>query len=423
MNKRIKILHLSIADSGGGAAIAAYRLHVLMNRSLKFDSSMLVLIKNTASNSIFTVNLIQRQIARISLYLDKILTLNKKRSLGLFSISFFGVWLKNNHHVRNTDVIYIHWINNGFLGLADINSILKLDKPTFLFCHDMWFFSGGCHQSYDCIKFQFHCGNCHFFRGKIFFDIVSLCYRIKKNIYKNNRKITKFICPSSRWKDTASASKMLHSANVHYIPNILDEAKYKPLRSLDKGIGSRRYAVLFGALGGMSNPYKGWDYFVKAINYLPLWLRDKIEVVLFGYPFTQKELNDLDFNAVSFGVVDNEDCLIELYQKADVFVFPSLQESFGQTLFEAMACGVPAVAFPVGIAEDLIDHKRNGYLAEYKNAADLAIGIQFILENNDNSLLSVAARSKIVKEFSSSNIIDKHINLIKNFKTFRISRI
>lgn len=412
MDKKIKIIHISIADSGGGAAIAAYRLHVLMNRSLRFDSTMLVLIKNTVSDSIFAVNLIQRQIARISLYLDKILTFNKRRSFGLFSLSFFGGWF-NDNRIRNADVIYIHWINNGFLGMAEINNILKLGKPTFLFCHDMWFFSGGCHQSYNCKKFETVCCDCHFFRKNFIFDISKYCFNRKKSIYRNHILHAKFICPSSLWKNVAENSRMLPRDRVHYIPNVLDENKFKPLPGINKGVGSRPITVLFGALGGKSNPYKGWDYLVSAMDYLPRSLKDNIDVILFGYPFTQKELDNLEFNAFSAGVVDNEEHLIELYQRSHVFAFPSLQESFGQTLFEAMACGLPAVAFPVGIAEDLIDHKRNGYLAKYKDAADFAKGIEFIVENN-NDALSIESRHKIIKEFSSGIIINKHFNLITN---------
>jgi glycosyltransferase involved in cell wall biosynthesis len=56
-------------------------------------------------------------------------------------------------------------------------------------------------------------------------------------------------------------------------------------------------------------------------------------------------------------------------------VMPSLQEAFGKTLIEAMACGTPVVAFGGGGPDDIIDHRIDGYLAQPGDPADLAAGI------------------------------------------------
>ena len=70
-----------------------------------------------------------------------------------------------------------------------------------------------------------------------------------------------------------------------------------------------------------------------------------------------------------------------MYNLADVLVNPSSQESFGYTVCEAMACGTPAVGFPIGGIKEQIIHKVNGYLAKYHDAEDLARGIEFCCEN------------------------------------------
>jgi glycosyltransferase involved in cell wall biosynthesis len=49
-------------------------------------------------------------------------------------------------------------------------------------------------------------------------------------------------------------------------------------------------------------------------------------------------------------------------QAADVFVFPSLYEGFGLGIIEALACGIVVAVTPVGVAAELIQHGRNGFL-------------------------------------------------------------
>jgi glycosyltransferase involved in cell wall biosynthesis len=61
---------------------------------------------------------------------------------------------------------------------------------------------------------------------------------------------------------------------------------------------------------------------------------------------------------------------------ADVFVFPSLTDTFGVVLLEAMACGVPVAAFPVTGPGYLITNGINGYLDnDLKSAAIRALDV------------------------------------------------
>jgi len=61
--------------------------------------------------------------------------------------------------------------------------------------------------------------------------------------------------------------------------------------------------------------------------------------------------------------------LPEIYNKADVFVFPSRTDTFGLVLLEAMACGVPVAAFPAPGPIDVIGDSKAGYLSEDLNEA------------------------------------------------------
>jgi glycosyltransferase involved in cell wall biosynthesis len=56
------------------------------------------------------------------------------------------------------------------------------------------------------------------------------------------------------------------------------------------------------------------------------------------------------------------EALAELFASADVFVFPSLTDTFGIVLLEALACGVPVAAFPVTGPKDVIGSSGTGVL-------------------------------------------------------------
>jgi glycosyltransferase involved in cell wall biosynthesis len=58
-----------------------------------------------------------------------------------------------------------------------------------------------------------------------------------------------------------------------------------------------------------------------------------------------------------------------IYSSADVFLFPSLTDTFGLVLVEALACGLPVAAFPAPGPRDVIGSSGAGVLSQYLGAA------------------------------------------------------
>ena len=110
------------------------------------------------------------------------------------------------------------------------------------------------------------------------------------------------------------------------------------------------------------------------------------------------------------GYIKSEYIMAELYNLADVYVSPSLQESFGFTVCESLACGTPVVAFPVGGLVEQIEHQKNGYLAENFSSEDIAKGIVYCTDDNEQERLAKNASSTASKYYST--------NLAKSYKTY-----
>jgi len=82
------------------------------------------------------------------------------------------------------------------------------------------------------------------------------------------------------------------------------------------------------------------------------------------------DLSRLCPNAVFFGVKDDAE-LARIYAAADVFVFPGRTDTCGLAMLEALACGTPVAAFPVGATRDVIGDAPVAVLGEDLRAACL----------------------------------------------------
>ncbi len=83
-----------------------------------------------------------------------------------------------------------------------------------------------------------------------------------------------------------------------------------------------------------------------------------------------------------------------VYSAADVFVIPSLQESFGQTALEAMACGTPVVWFETTGITDVITDGKTGLFAKLGDAKDLEAKLTQMLED-DAARLEMGRHARI----------------------------
>ena len=69
--------------------------------------------------------------------------------------------------------------------------------------------------------------------------------------------------------------------------------------------------------------------------------------------------------------VADQNILAKYYSAADILLYPSIADNCPLVVLEAMACGLPVVSFETGGIPELVEHKVNGYIAEYKNPNDL----------------------------------------------------
>jgi glycosyltransferase involved in cell wall biosynthesis len=280
----------------------------------------------------------------------------------------------------------------------------------------MWTLTGGCHYSDDCEKFLSGCGACPQLGSTHCLDISRWQWNRKHRAW---RDLTIDYVGLSNWiADYARRSPLTEGSRVSVIPNGIDVNRFQPLDMAEARAAwnlpiDRKIILagaLFGSFFGVAERRKGFHYLQEALRILAAqgW-HDRAMVVIFGADSGELDTG-LDVRYV--GRLRHDTELASLYSTADVMVVPSLQESFGKTAAEAMACGTPVAAFANSGLLDIVDHKQSGYLAELNSASDLASGIAWCVDGvADSGGLRRRARRKAVEAFNVRSVVDRYIEL------------
>jgi len=396
-----KILVLNETDESGGAARAAIRLATGLRRR-GADLRMAVQRKDSDRHWIARgESKKQKTLARILGSIDRLPnTIYPKRSKAEWSNNWFPNDIGKVFEFDRYDLLHLHWMGGGFLPMR---TLAKVDLPMVWTLHDMWSFTGGCHYTGDCPRFEDACGNCPQLGSRTANDLSARNLRAKRRAY--NGKKMYIVSPSNWLAASARKSSLFRPFEVSVIPYGIDLKIFRPIdrrmaRDLLRLPQDARI-VLFGAVNATLDDRKGFSLLCSAIDELARGVgrADNMQLVVFGSS-EPREPPDLGIPVRFMGKLSDDASLVCLYSAADVLVLPSRQENLANAVIEAMACGTPAVAFDIGGNGDLVDHLETGYLAKPFEPGDLAAGISWVLSDGDRlKALSEAARKKCEQKF------------------------
>lgn len=424
----MRVLIVNTSESTGGAAVASNRLmDALNNNGVKAK----MLVRDKVSDDITVVGLKGKLMQRFRFLWERwwiYVKLHFKRE-HLFEIdtASCGADITKLPEFKEADVIHLAWINQGFLSLKSIRRILKSGKPIVWTMHDLWPATGICHVTLGCQSYKGTCHNCKYLPGNgSQNDLSTKIFNKKKKLY-NNSGIHFVAC--SKWLgDQARRSTLLTGLQVSTIPNPIDTHLYCPKDKkqarLHSTLPADKRIILFVSQR-VTLERKGIAYFTQAIeklaNEYPEMRQDTVIAILGGH--AEDVTSQLALPSIPLGYVDNERQIVDIYNSADVFVIPSLDENLPNTIMEAMACGVPSVGFKVGGIPEMIDHQKNGYLAKYKDVDDLANGIHWVLDEADKETLKTNCIQKVMANYSQRSVAMKYIevyNQVLAFKHYKI---
>lgn len=401
---QMKVLLVSTSDLAGGGAIAAYRLMEALNKN-GIKAKMLVRDKQSSSVTVARVG------TKIPKVLERLHIMSYlKGKLWQADTADFGIDITKTEEYKEADIIHLHWINQGMVSLSCLKQMMKDGKKIVWTLHDEWPYLGICHYRGDCKETA--CMNCPLLSG----NIAHKHYQRKQELFKKGN-ITFVGC--SQWI-TERAQQAMPEAQVVHINNCIPHnifryiAQEEARKKLDLPLDQR---IIIFCSQNLNDERKGFTYLQQALEQFRIQ-NSKFKIQDTGSrgqnSHSPKGGDGGGLMTICIGkgarYISSPEEMATMYAAADVFVTPSLQDNLPNTIAEAMSCGTPCVGFNVGGIPEMIDHQQNGYVAKYKDVADLAEGIRYVLSHD----MREAALRKASVAYGETHVAQKYINVYES---------
>ena len=214
------------------------------------------------------------------------------------------------------------------------------------------------------------------------------------------------------------------------IPNGVDLARFEVAMeksAVRRRLGIRENAFAFLAVA-RNHPKKNLEALVRSANLLRQRTDQEFTVLIVGSGTEQLASLAVELDVErhinlcgEIGGVENmkgsvqvpTDTLIDIYRAADVFSFPSLLETFGIVLIEAMAAGLPVITTDAPGCRDVIRNGEDGLMVPVNDDEALTNAMQRLMDD-DQMRKQFAVKSKArARDFSWDVIVDHYIDLYR----------
>ena len=162
---------------------------------------------------------------------------------------------------------------------------------------------------------------------------------------------------------------------------------------------------------------KGFKELIETTQYIAHnkpELAEKIHLVLYGDLHDKSLLNKIEIPCTYLGTIASTEQLSRLYRHSDIVLSTALYENLPGTLIEGQASGCLPVTFGMGGQADIVDHLKTGYIADYKDAASVAEGIEWAIGANVSRQF---LHDEVERKFAASKIAQQYIELFENIIT------
>jgi len=329
------IFHVTSSLFGGGGAYASRLSNSL--ESIGYDSLVLSPERN--------LHLINNSIVdRASQVIDRgtCSLINRRSTSPFHSFSLLRRW-RSDETIRHSDIIHLHSIS-GFIGARGLNALIPRGAKVFWTVHNPWAFTAGCVVYEGCNLFESGCRGCPILMHPMQW-VSSRDFEAKASFIKRYN-ITPIA--NSVWMATLMRRSQLFSrlSEIPIVKPIVDEhfcIGDGALQRKKLNIQTDKYVVGLGARA-LTDSFKGIEDFFRKLPLQSKWIKH-VTFLLFG-DGTLSLPEGIDCRFV--GAVHSPRQMADLYLAMDLFVSPSMMETFGMTLIESQACGTPVVAFSTG---------------------------------------------------------------------------
>lgn len=251
---------------------------------------------------------------------------------------------------EDPDIIWLHNLHGYYLNYEILFDYLKgCGKEIHWTLHDCWAFTGHCayFDYVNCQKWKTQCYECpqKDTYPISYFDGSMENYFRKMIAFTEVPNLTIHVV--SNWLKTRVKQSFLSDYPVVVTYNEIDTKAFspKPGRFKDRFMPTEKRMLL-----GVANVWesrKGLSDFIR----LSSLIDDRYQILLIG--LTKRQIRHLPQNIIGLTKTFNREELAQAYSDAFAFINPSVEETFGLTTAEAMACGVPVIVYKGTACEEV----------------------------------------------------------------------
>lgn len=302
---------------------------------------------------------------------------NKKQNTDeycFFNSSFF--FAKNAHQIlkkagSKPDIIII-CLHDLFISPKTIYDLYDLtNAQVVVLMVDPYVMTGGCHYPIECKQYLTGCVSCP----------ALIDGKVAKKLYDERVEYlsktpltlvgTSYDLDRARGCAFLRDKQMIKWLGMPAIPFVRTRCEARRLLN----IPDDDFVIIAGS-GSLKDKRKGFSYLYDALKIFNDNLNENkgVTFLLLG----KDGGNELDFGdnikVLRPGFLDTNG-LINAFYASDVFCSTSIDDSGPYMINYSIACGVPVVSFPVGVAVDLVNHCNTGYLADFKDSISIKNGL------------------------------------------------
>lgn len=378
----MKILHVNYYADRGGAAVAAHRI-CLAEREAGMDAEMLVAFPPSPEAAQPWIHCpwppdYLRNWQRGGIFFNRVF--GDKRNFMPRSFNWFPHGLVRKINQSKTDIVHLHWIGGGMLGISELPQITA---PVVWTLHDPWPYCGNEHHHRS--------GDTRFANGYCGFSLEAVSWQIKKYFWNHWKPA---IAGPSRWVAAeARKSILFKNCRITCIPNPVP-TQFVPGNKVSArkkfGIPPQSRVILIGS-ANLHDQNKCGALLQQTLQCVAEQNKCLVLVVGPGTPPI------LPVASKSTGPLSEME-MIDVYRAADVLLAVSKYDNLPNMPIEAAACGTPTVAARVGGVGDIFENGNNGFAVEPSPEA-LADTLIQVLNSPENIRFDVSAfRPKTITE-------------------------
>ena len=306
------------------------------------------------------------------------------------------------------DIIHLRNLHGYYLNYVLLFKYLELlKKPIIWTFHDCWPMTGHCthFDHIHCEKWRTGCYNCpqlHQYPASLLFDNSRENYNLKRKLFTSLPRLT--IVAVSKWLGNIVEQSFFARYPIRVIYNGVDNElfSHKDDSVFREKLNLKGKFIILG-VAYMWNNRKGLMDFVE----LSKRLDSNFHIILVG--LTKAQIKSLPKNITGIERTESPVELAKIYSTADVFVNPSVEETFGKTTIEALSCGTPGIVYNATASPELLT-PDTGFIVEKGNISEIHKAIMHIQDKGKDYYKPYCVE-RVKRHFNKNDRWMEYINL------------